>query len=443
MIPRTPARTSAAALLVLVVGLLPCTPGCLAQKDINAQQGDHAPVNPQPPSPYAQWENGPPTDANFFPLGVWAQHPRRAAKYKKAGINMFVGGWGFKEEWMAHMREHGIGIVCSFNEYAAENLDNPHFWAWLSSHEPDNAQSLDTYWKNDIARVKKEWPQLKETKIKWAVPVPPERVVEKHETLNEKDPSRPTFLILGRGVAYDKWIGRGHRTNHPEDYAEYAKGGDIVAYDIYPATAREKEVRGRLWYVARGIRRLQKHAGEDQVVWNAVGATNQTPGPHGKPDPYVVRAQVWISLIHGSQGIIYFVHQFKPRFIEPSVFADPEMAAGFTKVNKQVAALAPVLNSPTLDNHTRITSSVPASKELAAVDLDPIAVMTKQYGGATYVFAVRMEGTEATGTFTVKGAPDNATAEVIGENRELVVENGTFSDRFDGYAVHLYKIALP
>jgi len=28
------------------------------------------------------------------------------------------------------------------------------------------------------------------------------------------------LLNLGQRVAYDQWIGRGARTNHPEDYVE-------------------------------------------------------------------------------------------------------------------------------------------------------------------------------------------------------------------------------
>ena len=44
-------------------------------------------------SPYAQWQNGPPTDPAFFPLGVWVQDPRNAERYQEIGINTYVGLW--------------------------------------------------------------------------------------------------------------------------------------------------------------------------------------------------------------------------------------------------------------------------------------------------------------------------------------------------------------
>jgi hypothetical protein len=35
-----------------------------------------------------------------------------------------------------------------------------------------------------------------------------------------------------------------------------------------------------------------------------------------------------MSLIRGSRGLIYFVHQFKPTFREAALLDDPEMLAG-------------------------------------------------------------------------------------------------------------------
>ena len=53
-----------------------------------------------------------------------------------------------------------------------------------------------------------------------------------------------------------------------------------------------------------------------------------------------------MSLVHGSRGLIYFVHQFKPKFNEHALLDDPEMLAAVTAINRQIRELAPVLNSP-------------------------------------------------------------------------------------------------
>ena len=63
----------------------------------------------------------------------------------------------------------------------------------------------------------------------------------------------------------------------------------------------------------------------------------------------------------GSRGLIYFVHQFKPRFNEHALLDDPEMLAAVTAINHQIKELAPVLNSPTAVNGGTVHSSDPAS----------------------------------------------------------------------------------
>ena len=53
-----------------------------------------------------------------------------------------------------------------------------------------------------------------------------------------------------------------------------------------------------------------------------------------------------MSLIQGTRGLIYFVHQFKPTFREAALLDDPEMLAAVTALNQQITGLAPVLNTP-------------------------------------------------------------------------------------------------
>lgn len=138
-----------------------------------------------------------------------------------------------------------------------------------------------------------------------------------------------------------------------------------------------------------------------------------------------------MSLIHGSKGIIYFVHVFKPKFIEAGLLADAEMATAVGKLNRQIKELAPVLNSPSVKDGATVESS---NKDT------PIDIVVKKHEGAVYVFSVAMRDSPARGTFSVKGLARKASAEVIGENRKIDVVKGKFADDFKGYEVHLYKI---
>src|SRR6187200_43199 len=76
-------------------------------------------------------------------------------------------------------------------------------------------------------------------------PIRPEKIQEDYQKIRANDPSRPVFLNLGQGVAWDNYIGRGVRRNHPEDYPEYVKGADIVSFDIYPAVHDHADVAGK------------------------------------------------------------------------------------------------------------------------------------------------------------------------------------------------------
>lgn len=149
----------------------------------------------------------------------------------------------------------------------------------------------------------------------------------------------------------------------------------------------------------------------------------------GESTAHLIRAEVWMSLIHGARGLVYFAHQFQPRFLEASLLEDKELLDAVTVINKQIHELAPVLNS---------RSSPPASVESENPDVS-VAAMLKRHQGATRRCAVATREGWTRATFTLPDALDDA-AEVLGESRRILVRGGKFSDDCKGYEVHLYKI---
>jgi hypothetical protein len=189
-------------------------------------------------------------------------------------------------------------------------------------------------------------------------------------------------------------------------------------------------VAGKLWLVADGVSRLRKWAGGRKPVWNCIECTHIS-NPDARATPAQVRAEVWMALVRGSRGIIYFAHQFRPTFIEAGLLADREMAAAVGAINRQIHDLAPVLNSPDVPGGVTVASSA------AAV---PVEAVARRRGGATYVFAVGMRGGATAATFTVAGLTGRARAEVLGEGRTVEVRDGVFRDEFGAWAVHLYRV---
>jgi len=131
-------------------------------------------------------------------------------------------------------------------------------------------------------------------------------------------------------------------------------------------------------------------------------------------------------------GLIYFVHEWQPKFNESALLSDPNMLAAVTQTNRQIHELAPVLNSPTIADGASVVSKY---------DSIPVAIMVKRHEGATYLFAVAMREGQTKARFSVQGLSGGQPVEVLGESRSLTSKDGQFDDDFKSWDVHLYRIA--
>jgi hypothetical protein len=353
------------------------------------------------PSPYAAWKHGPSADPGFFPLAVWRQTAEKAKDYQAIGINTYMGLWyGPTEQQLAALKQAGMRVIYDADAPGwQQHQDDPIICGRMRGDEPDNAQA--------------------EEGGGYGPAIPPQAIVDTYARLRRQDPTRPVLLNLGQQVANDEWSGRGCEITA---YPEYVQGADIISFDVYPVVNLHRpDGENYLWYVAKGLDRLRQWTGGKKIIWNTLECSRYNDK---RATPHEVRAEAWMSIVHGSQGIMWFA------FIEDGVLADPEMREAVKGVNEQITALARVLNSPTLENGAVVTSTNP---------LVPVDLLVKQFGGATYVFAVGMRNAETSGRFRLPGL-ENGTAEVLGERRTIAVQGREFQDTFAPYDVHIYKI---
>ena len=353
-------------------------------------------------------------DPDFFPIAVWAQNPVNASAYKEHGINMFISiHGGLDQEKLDHLKKADMKVIAHQNNFGLSRLDEPLIYAWMHGDEPDNAQR-------------------NKTENKWDPCRDPADIIRDYEKLRKKDPSRPIYLNVGRGVAYTNWIGRGVCRGRTDMYMVanngYLKGCDIASFDIYPVNSAEDEVHGNLWYVAKGIDNLKAWSNNSRPVWCWIETTQISEKAKRKPTPAEVKAQVWMAIIHGAKGFGYFCHSFVGKTNDAALLEDAVMIKHVRRINKQVTSLAAVLNSPDTRGYAAVSTSV------ASV---PVDILTKKNGKSNYIFAVAMRNTQTTATFKVRSGK---TVEVIGEDRTIQIKKGKFSDEFSGYGVHLYKI---
>jgi hypothetical protein len=186
-------------------------------------------------------------------------------------------------------------------------------------------------------------------------------------------------------------------------------------------------------YQVDRMRALDARNGRRKPIWNAVEVGwpfTESAAEGGRAiQPAEIRAAVWHSLIAGARGILYFDHQFggpcPDRVLRPP-YCYPQNRATVKSVNRQIRALAPVLNARTVTSDWTTNSSIRA--------------MVKWYAGKFYVFAGSRENRKSTGTFTLPCVGD-ATAERLGEGGSVHISGGSFRDSFaDGNAIHIYRI---
>lgn len=354
-------------------------------------------------------------DPNFFPIGVWAQDPENASAYKAIGVNLYIHvPGGMDQQKLDLLRKARMKVIARQNRFGLTQLHEPLIYGWMHDDEPDNAQ------------------RSKSQKNKWDPCKDPADIIREYHQIKKRDPSRPVYLNVGRGVAYTNWIGRGVCRGRTDMYKVsnngYLKGCDIASFDIYPVNSREDEVKGQLWYVAKGIDSLREWSNHKKPTWCWIETTHISEKAERKPTVAEVRAEVWMALIHGATGFGYFCHSFVGERDDAALLHDAEMIRGVKAINTEVTSLAHVLNKPDSRGYATVNSH---NNDV------PVDIMSKKAGRVNYIFAVAMRDGSTRATFRVKSGK---TVEVIGENRTIEIKKRKFTDEFSGYGVHLYRI---
>ena len=143
--------------------------------------------------------------------------------------------------------------------------------------------------------------------------------------------------------------------------------------------------------------------------------------------PAQVKGAVWAAIRHGALGIAYFQHNNNGQFGTYSLVDGPEsLKASVSDLNASVQALAPVINTQTLEWD-------------AGAGTD---TMLKVHDGSMYLFAGVGLGQEP-GRQTLKLPVDVAEVLVVGEGRTVPVSGGSFTDGFASeFTSHSYRATL-
>ncbi|MBT6144835.1 MAG: hypothetical protein HOH74_05360, partial [Gemmatimonadetes bacterium] len=267
-------------------------------------------------------------DTDIYPIAVWAMPSNTAPAFAEMGVNIFVAG-GRGVGWCDTLAQSGVAGYMHWSssrprEEAERIASSPGFLGWMHGDEPDNPEVID-----DVFRITRR---------------SPESLQDAYDEMRASTTPAPMYLNLGQGLA------NGLAQSTPDSvYPVFCNTADIVCYDVYPTSTQERGV-DRLHLTARGVERLRAFAGPDKPVWIWLECTDLNSGKrragNRAPHAYELRAQVWMSIVHGADGIGYFPHQFNPYRGGPA--AIPEVIqAEMRLTNHLLHALAPVLRQGT------------------------------------------------------------------------------------------------
>jgi hypothetical protein len=372
------------------------------------------------PSYWSQWSNGPSTSASWFPIAIFDNDPfYNDSLVKAANINLYLGLFDFGSQY-SHYVTNGLiannslamaGEAIDADMILGDPIGASHIWGYQPADEPE----MKHYTVSEVQAF--------------------------YDEIRAKDTSRPIFIGYGKGLSLPQ--PQSNFFLNAADPGNYCDIPDVVAADYYGPQDAASGPDGQ-WVYGRTMDLMRAACGVTKPIWNYVDTEQvNSPGDPGgdlaAPTPLEIQQHVWLSIVHGANGIIYFCHNFgdtsDPQW-DTKCLIDPPRTAAITETNAQLTKYARVLNSPTRENAVTISG-----------DIAKITTLTKYLDGYAYIFAMT-DGDAAhpdSGSTSAKFKIDklgDATVQVLDESRNLHASDGSFSDNFTPYQWHIYKVKM-
>jgi len=217
------------------------------------------------------------------------------------------------------------------------------------------------------------------------------------------------------------------------DMQAYANIGDIVGFDFYPVETglpwegyiSKSRIEDFAWFVDV----MRNWVGSSKPIWMIQqgyrpGDLESPPTDDGRrPNRTETRFMSFDALVHGATGIFYF----SGSLLRDAIPADDPTWDVY--IRETAAALRGLRDA--------VVSTEPP--ETVSVSSSEVRTLARRHHGRTVLVAVRETAGEATDVTIALGKTLTGQLVVEGENRSVAILDGSFSDRFEPYAVHIYR----
>jgi len=364
----------------------------------------------------------------FFPVMFYAvnqycyaNHGNEYAAIARAGFNCVYDGLSFVPPRSADLGMKQRRIAAGMKYFGNPA---PRRWARPGSFDPRRYErEFVPYWNQDPCLI--AYTLDEPCGVEGGLEV----ARQFYEIIRRQDNSLPALWIV-------------YGSSYGQSFGEVADG---IALDRYPVGKRP------LVDVKKELLNLRRLLGPTKPMWffvqgfdwllnslnhSAAGVTRKAKADllaqlraaeHVfRPTPKELRLMTYLAIASGADGVVLYTASGGPRFVSMSDF--PEDWAAMEALASELRHLAPILAAP----------DAPASIRPVHDDRG-IDTFTRVYKGDTFLIAVNPQEQWVTQTFELEGGAGQSV-EALFENRKVRLAGDRFTDLFDPYAAHVYRI---
>jgi hypothetical protein len=377
------------------------------------------------------------TDPGFFPLAVFfgKPDPGHVTALKDAGINLFMGVEHHPQIYpLTNVTNAGIFAMVQQADWSlAEVGDNGRVVGWFVSDEcemgfggcpPDQYQALAKQ-RSFVERVRAyhDGRFLHANfgngilRTFWSVDTMPQQVQlvdsASADKYNYTSPSVAN-IVDGAHDAPD-W------PNGVPVARSYSYGWQVDQMKRFEDPKRLRPI----WAVVETAKPYLNEPGSRSIA------------------PDEIEGAVWSAITHEARGVVYFQHSNDRRC--PgwgySIVDCKDVHAKIAKINSEIVSLAPVLNTQSFYNNSYQNNGFTYYNYTFNNGTD---AMLKVREGSAYIIAgIGMRQEPGTKTFKLPDGVHGTVVTVVGENRRIPVQNGSFTDDFAAeWSHHVYQVAV-
>jgi len=228
-----------------------------------------------------------------------------------------------------------------------------------------------------------------------------------YDLYKELDPDHPVWLNLIGALASNR------------------EAADILSTDPYPIG------KAPITKVSAHVDTAREILGKNsqQSFWTVLQMFGSPPeGWPRCPNPAEERCMTFLALNHGSRGLAYFAYAPEVSRQEGGdKWLSEELWKYMAELNRQIQEMSlPYLLGKDI-------------KDISGTDKE-LDIAAREYEGNVYVIVCNTTDKEVKAGISCTEQKLSGEAEVLFEDRKVILQNGLINDIFSGYAVHIYVL---